>query len=175
RSHHLREILRQLDSARCALLFDRVIQVKDPNRRFDVLGPLFQCWASLDANTLAHATQPYRDHMHTRGLGNLVDAAVIIAWTRAQPEIALAEAMANPDARWSRDLAGNAVAALRVSSWNSAEYFELLARQPANRLRDSMTMEAIKSLSGSDPAAAEAKLELLSDPGARANVLADIL
>lgn len=152
-----------------------MIQIKDPSRRFDVLGPLFQCWASLDANTLALATQPYRDHMHARGLGNPIDAAVIIAWTKARPELALAEAMANPEARWSRDLARNAVAALRVSPWSSTEYLELLARQPANRLRDTMAMDAIKFLSRSDVAAAEGKLQLLSDPGDRANVLADIL
>ena len=175
RAHRLHDLLGRLGAAELATLFDRTVRIEDRDRRDGLLAPLLARWTALDPAGAAAAVRPYRDRFRAtaRHDGRTVDAAVNAAWAQAQPDAALAEAMAAPDAPWARDTARAALESLAES--DPARQLEALARWPASRLRDGLCETAISSLADKDSVAAEASLALLSEPRDRARLRAEIL
>jgi hypothetical protein len=175
RAHRLHELLGHLNSAELAVLFDHAVQVDDRERRSLLLPTLLARWATLDPAAAAAAVRPYRDRLRamTRHPWQTLDAAVDEAWTRAQPEPALAEAMAAPDAPWARRTAGVAIEMLAED--DPARQLDTLSRLPASRLRGELCEGAIRNLANTDSAAAEARLDLISDPRRRARVHGEVL
>ncbi len=175
RAHRLHDLLGRLGPVELAALFDRSVRVEDRDRRDGLLGALLGRWATLDPAGAAAAVRPYLDRFRATARSDWrgVDRAVNYAWTQAQPEAALAEALAAPDAPWARDTAQAAIQSL--ADGDPARQLETLAHLPASRLRNGMCETAIKSLAVKDTAAAEARLDLLPEPRQRASVQAEIL
>jgi hypothetical protein len=175
RAYRLREILQNLNSAELAELFQRVVLLDDPGTRRTVLAPLLARWAAVDADSARAAVKPFVERLRKphRFSWKSVESAVGEAWARALPESALAEAMNDPMAPWARNAAGWALAGL--AQGDAAQQLEVLVKQPASRLRDDLSSALILSLAVEDFAAAEARLNLVSDDRQRLRIQADLL
>ena len=175
RAHRLHDLLGRLGAAELAALFDRLVRVEDHERRGPVLGAVLARWAALDPAGAAAAVRPYRDRYRATAQHDWrgADTAVNAAWTEAQPDAALAEAINTPDAPWAQETAWNALKSL--ANGDRAQKLKLLARLPAGRLRGQLCESEITGLAETDTAAAEASLGLLTEPRQRASVQAEIL
>ncbi len=175
RAHRLHDLIGHLGAAELAVLFDRIVRVEDLERRGPVLGAVFARWAALDPAGAAAAVRPYRERYCAAAQHDWrgADTAVNAAWTEAQPDAALAEAMKTPDAPWAQETAWNALDSL--ANGDPAQKLALLARLPAGRQRGEMCEAVIKGLAETDPAASEASLELLTEPRQRTGLQAEIL
>ena len=175
RAHRLHDLLGGLGAAELATLFDRTVRVEDRERRGTVLNALLARWAALDPAGSAAAVRPYRDRFRAtaRSDRNGADMAVNTAWTQAQPEAALAEAIAAPYAPWATATAWEAIEVL--ADGDPARQLATLAKLPANVLRPSMCYRAISTLAETDTAAAESFLSLLPEPRQRASLQTEIL
>ena len=175
RAHRLQELLGRLVSAELALLFDSAVKTEDVERRGELLGTLLARWVALDPAAAESAVRSYRDRCRVAGRMDWrsLDFAVSRAWAQATPDATLAEAMAVPDSRWA---AMNAQAAMEtLAEGDAARQIEVLARQPANRLRGQLVSQAITALAEKDAPTAEAALELLPELRHRLNMQATIL
>lgn len=175
RAYRLHGLLGRLGGAELAALFARSVRLEDYERRDGLLGALLGRWAALDPAAAAVAVRPFRDRFRATARADWrgVDNAVNTAWTQAQPEPALAEAMLTPDAPWAQS---TAFAALEIlAAGDRAQKLALLADLPEGRLRDTMCQNEIQSLAETDSAAAEAGLALLTDPRLRARTQGEVL
>lgn len=175
RAHQLQGLLGRLGEAELAALFARSVRLEDYERRELLLSALLGRWAALDPAAATAAARPFRDRFRATARADWrgVDQAVYAAWTQAQPEAALAEAVAAPDASWAHSTVFNALAVL--ARGDPKAKLALLADLPAGRLRDAVSQHEIRSLAETDSAAAEAGIALLTEPRLRARMQAEVL
>ncbi|HEV7868882.1 MAG TPA: hypothetical protein VGO90_14440, partial [Chthoniobacteraceae bacterium] len=81
--------------------------------------------------------------------------------------------MASPDTLWAWYTAHAAMQSL--GDGDPARQLDLLAQLPPNSFRNAHCANALKALAEHDPAAAEARLDLLTEPRSRARLQAEIL
>jgi hypothetical protein len=149
--------------------------VDDQERRGTVLDALLARWAAIDPSAASAAVQPYRVRLRkfVRVPWQSLDSAVNAAWAKAEPDSALAEAIAAPDAPWVRATIWAALETL--AEGDPMRQLDALSRLPVGRLRSEMCELAIKTLADKDSTAAEQKLDMLTEPRQRARVEAEIL
>jgi hypothetical protein len=175
RAYQLRDLIGSLNSQELAVIFERAIHIDDRNQRSAMLAPLLARWAEIDAPATRAAVQPYRDRARAAGrMGwGSVEEAVNDAWAKAMPESALAEAAAAPDTHWAQTIAQSSLEAL--ANGDPRRKLDELSKMPGSRLRDNLCQQALRELAGKDFAAAEAQLDLITDPRKRSQSQADLL
>ena len=175
RAHRLHEALAKLGSAELSALFEKTVKIEDRERRKLLLDVLLRRWAIVDPAAAKIAVQPFLDRVRkpTPSGSRELDAAINKAWAEVFPGQMLADALAAPNAGWARETASAAIASL--AEGDHARQLELLARLPASRLRSEMCEKVMVALAQKDSEAAEAHLDLLTEPRQRARVQAVIL
>lgn len=175
RSHQLYEAIGKLDSAELSVLFGKAVKIEDNDRRKALISALLTQWFRIDPESARIAVRPYQDRFRSamRIEEPSLDAAINCTLASLLPEETLAEAMANPDAAWARDVAGIALSSFPAS--DPTGQLEILARFPDNPLRSKLGLVAIKALAKKDGPAAEAYLKLWPDQRERMQVYADIM
>lgn len=175
RAHELHEVLGVLDRDDLGELFRRVIKVEDRDRRDAALEAIMTRWAAIDPDGVLAAARPYVEAV--RGMSYSawrgIELAVVRAWAQAMPEAALAEAIRSSKTHWAAEMARIAMETLAGD--DPARQFDVLARLPAGRLRNGLCESALHALAEKDSVAAEARLNLISDPWKRDSVHNDIL
>jgi hypothetical protein len=176
RAHRLHEIFAQLTLPELRELFEHAMQMEDRGRREVVLSAVLQRWAALDPAGATAMARPYFDRARRMGRYSAWKSgewAVTSAWVDAMPEAALAEAdvLGRFMGTWELDRKVRA----SLADGDSARQLELLGRLPDSSMRQELCIGAIDLLARTDPAAAEAHLDLISDRGKRNGLRAEIL
>jgi hypothetical protein len=175
RAHRLRIVLGNLSSAELSVFFQRILRVDDRDRRNAVLVPLIARWVALDAVGAKATVQPFLDRARKGGRMDWrsPEIAVNEAWAKALPEATLQEALATPDAPWAATAARAAIETF--ANGDAAQQLDAFSRFPTNRLRDELCGYAIRALAEEDFVAAQAQLDLISNPRQRSRLQADLL
>jgi hypothetical protein len=175
RAHRLHEALGGLDRGELGELFQRVVKVDDRDRREAALYAILARWAAIDPDGVMAAVRPYIERL--RGMGNsawrAVESGVVRAWAEAMPDAALAEASRPSNGPWVLEMARIAVETL--AGGEPARQFDVLMRVPEGRLRNDLCESALRALAEKDFTAAEARLDLITDPWKRDSVHGDLL
>ncbi len=175
RAHELHEVLGGLDKGELGELFRRVIKVEDRDRRDAALDAIMARWAAIDPDGAMAAVRPYVEAVRAMGQSAWrgLEVAIVRAWARAMPEAALGEAIRSSKTHWAVEMARIAMEVL--ADGEPAKQFDVLARFPEGQLRNGLCENALRALGEKDTAAAEARLDLITDPWKRDSVRNDIL
>lgn len=175
RAHRLHDLLSPLNAAELALLFEHAVRLDDYQQRRGLISAVLARWSVIDLTGASTLAKSYRVRLHAvPGMNwSVVTDEVQTAWAQIRPEESLAEALSDPDAKWAQRAAWTAIQVL--TEGDLPKQLQMLARLPQSKLREQMCEEAIKTLAKKDGAAAEANLDLLSEPGRRARMQAKIL
>ncbi len=176
RAHRLHEIFAQLTLPELHELMEHSLQMEDRGRRDAVLSAVLQRWAALDPAGATAMARPYFDRARKMGRYSAWrsgDGAVTAAWVNAIPEAALAEAniLGRFFGTWELDRKVRA----SLADGDPARQLDRFARLPDSSIREELCIGAIDLLARTDPAAAEAHLDLISDLGKRNGLRAEIL
>jgi hypothetical protein len=174
RAHLLLEALGRLTPAEMAALFQSALKLEDWKQRNNLLDAVVKRWFAVDPKAAQAACQPYIEQFRAGGPSSwkAVSAAVYSAWLAARPQEALADAARHPGAFWASSTARETITSL---SGNPARQLEALQQLPPGKLRSEQAVIVVRLLAWTDPASAQAALELVSDPKSRAEMQEQIL